>query len=65
MYLGEEGGPDGLDIGDLCGADESLELLGLYARKNHVRKSQSVAFRGRGKGRTVISTPSSAKMRAA
>ena len=29
MYLGEEGGPDGLDISDLCGANESLELLSL------------------------------------
>lgn len=29
MYLGEEAGPDGLDVGDLGGADESLELLGL------------------------------------
>lgn len=30
MYLGEKGGPDGLDISDLGGANESLELLGLW-----------------------------------
>lgn len=35
MYLGEKGGPDGLDISDLCGGDESLELLGLVGE--HVR----------------------------
>jgi len=28
--LGEQSGPDGLDIGDLGGGDESLELLGLW-----------------------------------
>ena len=29
MYLGEEGGPDGLNVRDLGGSDEGLELLGL------------------------------------
>lgn len=29
MYLGEESSPDGLDIGNLGGGDESLKLLGL------------------------------------
>jgi hypothetical protein len=27
--LGEEGGPDGLDVGDTGGGDEGLELVGL------------------------------------
>ena len=27
--LGEDGGPDGLDLGDLGGGDEGLELVGL------------------------------------
>lgn len=29
MYLGEEGGPDGLELRNLGGSDESLELVGL------------------------------------
>lgn len=29
MYLGEELGPDGLNILDASGLDESLELVGL------------------------------------
>lgn len=28
-HLSEKGGPDWLNIGDLCGGDQSLELLGL------------------------------------
>lgn len=27
--LGEQSGPDGLDVGNTCGGDERLELLGL------------------------------------
>ena len=30
--LGEERGPDGLNLGNLGGGDQSLELVGLYAR---------------------------------
>lgn len=37
MYLGEEGGPDGLNVGDLGGGDESLELLGLWYSKVRMR----------------------------
>ena len=29
IYLGEDGGPDGLNVLDLGGAQESLELVGL------------------------------------
>lgn len=29
-YLGEQGGPDGLDIGDTGSLDQGLELVGLY-----------------------------------
>lgn len=29
IYLGEDGGPDGLDLLNLGGANESLDLLGL------------------------------------
>jgi hypothetical protein len=29
-HLGEQGGPDGLDLLDLCGLDEGLELVGLF-----------------------------------
>ena len=29
-HLGEQGRPDGLDILDLCGLDEGLELVGLF-----------------------------------
>jgi hypothetical protein len=28
-YLGEQGGPDGLDISDLGSLDQGLELVGL------------------------------------
>jgi len=31
--LGEESGPDGLNLGDLGGGDERLELVGLFAKK--------------------------------
>jgi hypothetical protein len=30
--LGEESGPDGLNLGDLGGGDERLELVGLFAK---------------------------------
>lgn len=30
--LGEERGPDGLNLGNLGGSDQSLELVGLYAK---------------------------------
>ena len=33
-YLGEEGSPDGLDILDLGGLDEGLDLVGLYHCEN-------------------------------
>jgi hypothetical protein len=29
-YLGEDGSPDGLDLLDLSGLDQGLELVGLY-----------------------------------
>jgi hypothetical protein len=29
-HLGEQGRPDGLDLLDLCGLDERLELVGLF-----------------------------------
>jgi hypothetical protein len=29
-HLGEQGRPDGLDVLDLCGLDERLELVGLF-----------------------------------
>jgi hypothetical protein len=29
IYLGEDGGPDGLDLLDLGGGQESLDLVGL------------------------------------
>jgi hypothetical protein len=32
--LGEERGPDGLDVGDLGGGDERLELVGLFIKRN-------------------------------
>ena len=28
-YLGEDGGPDGLDVGDVGSLDQGLELVGL------------------------------------
>ena len=28
-HLGEQGGPDGLNVLDLCGLDQALELVGL------------------------------------
>ena len=31
--LGEESGPDGLNLRDVGGGDERLELLGLFAKK--------------------------------
>lgn len=34
-YLGEQRGPDGLDVGDLSSLDQGLELVGLY-RENPV-----------------------------
>ena len=59
-YLGEQRRPDGLDIGDLGGGDQSLELVGLRC---------GLAMGGRAGGGerrlTVISMPSSARMRAA
>lgn len=62
--LGEERGPDGLDVGDFGGGDEGLELVGL--RKYHVLGMIFAADpAGCGILRTVISTPSSARMRAA
>lgn len=30
IYLGEDGGPDGLNLLDLSGGQESLDLVGLY-----------------------------------
>jgi len=39
VYLGEERAPDGLDVGDLGGGDEGLELVGLH------RKPQSASIR--------------------
>jgi hypothetical protein len=30
IYLGEDGGPDGLNLSNLGGSDEGLELVGLY-----------------------------------
>jgi len=36
MYLGEKSAPDWLDIRDLGGGDESLELLGLYRAEKSV-----------------------------
>lgn len=32
IYLGEDGSPDGLNLGNLGGRQESLELVGLYSR---------------------------------
>lgn len=29
-YLGEERGPDGLDVGNIGGLDEGVDLVGLY-----------------------------------
>ena len=29
MYLGEKHGPDGLDLGDLGGGDQGVDLVGL------------------------------------
>lgn len=70
MYLGEEGSPDGLDIGDLGGTDEGLELVGLCGIESakggsHVRNVGDAQVVVNGKTRTVISIPSSARMRAA
>jgi len=35
-YLGEDGGPDGLNLLDLGGLDEGLELVGLESRDDDV-----------------------------
>jgi len=35
MYLGEKSAPDWLDIRNLGGGDESLELLGLYCEQKN------------------------------
>ena len=65
-YLGEKGGPDWLNIDDLGGGDQSLELLGLHELLVYVRlparSREALHHRGL---RTVISTPSSARIKAA
>jgi hypothetical protein len=58
-HLGEKGGPDGLDILDLCGLDQGLELVGLRILVSGLRRQLHLG------DRTVMSTPSSARMRAA
>ena len=78
--LGEESGPDGLDVGNLGGRDQGVDLVGLRvtalvsllvvprkirSRSHDQRKVYACAWGGGGRGRTVISTPSSARMRAA
>ena len=61
-HLGEQGRPDGLDLLDLCGLDQGLELVGLgELAPAHLISHSHVG----GGDRTVISTPSSARMRAA
>lgn len=63
-HLGEQGCPDGLNLLDLCGLDQGLELVGLRRLAIALSLFASCAFRD-GAGRTVMSTPSSARMRAA
>jgi hypothetical protein len=58
-HLGEESCPDGLDLLDLCGLDQRLELVGLALVSCCAHNGTQVFIR------TVISTPSSARMRAA
>lgn len=95
IYLGEDGGPDGLNLLDLGGTEDGLDLVGLY---REIGISYCVTDPGRGwfqdlpssfpmrhdaqkvsahlqiprepnprkdSERTVISMPSSARMRAA
>jgi hypothetical protein len=63
-YLGEQRGPDGLNVVDTSSLDQGEELVGL------VTQSVSHTFNNPAQVlerifRTVISTPSSARMRAA
>ena len=58
-HLGEKGSPDGLDLLDLCGLDQGLELVGLRILVSDLRRQLHLG------DRTVMSTPSSARMRAA
>lgn len=58
-HLGEERCPDGLDLLDLCGLDERLQLVGLAQTVSDYARNCDRGVR------TVMSTPSSARMRAA
>lgn len=47
-YLGEDGGPDGLNLLDLSGLDEGLELVGLYCRDDELAITNTQIRRNRG-----------------
>ena len=42
-YLGEKGSPDRLDLIDLSGLDEGLDLVGLYCRSAYLVLRQFIA----------------------
>jgi len=53
-YLGEDGSPDGLNILDLSGLDEGLELVGLYCRDEELAITNTQIRLNRGAVEGVI-----------